>query len=52
MQKAGLEQNKFAPLTLGTATLYIGIKPIHKEASATHFATAARPNPIAEPVAQ
>lgn len=52
MQNAGLEQNKFTPLTFGTATLYIGVKPIHKGTSAAHFAMAARPNPIAEPAAR
>jgi demethylmenaquinone methyltransferase/2-methoxy-6-polyprenyl-1,4-benzoquinol methylase len=52
MQTTGLEQNTFTPLTFGTATLYIGVKPIQKAVSVAHFATASRTNPIAEPAAQ
>jgi demethylmenaquinone methyltransferase/2-methoxy-6-polyprenyl-1,4-benzoquinol methylase len=49
MRSAGLEQNRFTPLTFGTATLYVGVKPTQQDVSAAHFATVARPCPIAEP---
>jgi demethylmenaquinone methyltransferase/2-methoxy-6-polyprenyl-1,4-benzoquinol methylase len=52
MQTAGLEQNRFMPLTFGTATLYIGVKPIHQDTSAAQVATAARRFPFAEPAAR
>jgi demethylmenaquinone methyltransferase/2-methoxy-6-polyprenyl-1,4-benzoquinol methylase len=52
MQNAGLEQNWFTPLTLGAATLYVGIKPIHQDVSAAHLATATGTKSIAEAAAR
>jgi demethylmenaquinone methyltransferase/2-methoxy-6-polyprenyl-1,4-benzoquinol methylase len=52
MQNAGLEQNQFTPLTLGTTTLYVGVKPIYIEVSAADLATSTRPKTIAEPAAR
>ena len=55
MKNAGLEQNHFTPLTLGTATLYVGVKPVRTGAMAGHFAhlpSAAKPAPISEPAAR
>jgi demethylmenaquinone methyltransferase / 2-methoxy-6-polyprenyl-1,4-benzoquinol methylase len=52
MRNAGLEQNQFTPLTFGTATLYVGMKPVGTGVTAAHFASAARPTPLAEPAGQ
>jgi demethylmenaquinone methyltransferase/2-methoxy-6-polyprenyl-1,4-benzoquinol methylase len=51
MRNAGLDQSHFTPLTLGTATLYIGVKPIHSGVSDRHVASDERPKLIGEPVA-
>jgi demethylmenaquinone methyltransferase/2-methoxy-6-polyprenyl-1,4-benzoquinol methylase len=52
MRNAGLEQNHFTPFSFGTATLYVGIKPIHTEVSAANFDLATDPTPIPEPAAR
>jgi demethylmenaquinone methyltransferase/2-methoxy-6-polyprenyl-1,4-benzoquinol methylase len=52
MQNAGLEQNHFRPLTFGTATLYVGVKPIHIGVSPQLLGSDARPKLIPERAAR
>jgi demethylmenaquinone methyltransferase/2-methoxy-6-polyprenyl-1,4-benzoquinol methylase len=52
LRNAGLEQNQFTPLTFGTATLYVGVKPICTSISSAHQPSTARPTFIPEPAAR
>lgn len=45
MQAAGLQQVKFYPMTVGLATLYVGVKPIGSEAARTTPASHSETNP-------
>jgi demethylmenaquinone methyltransferase/2-methoxy-6-polyprenyl-1,4-benzoquinol methylase len=52
MRIAGLDQNEFTPLTFGTATLYVGVKPVRTTAASAHLASGPRPTPVPEPAAR